>query len=325
MGSDPASAALIALLLGLVQGATEFLPISSSAHLYAIPYLFGISDPLFSSLAFAAVIHLGTLAAVLVSPAFLFLNSPPPISVPSQLTANERHNDATAPWAAHQLASRLSYLLWLSPPDDQLSARADDGSLLERDVLLSQAQRLLADPRSRRLLESFCRQWLRLDKLSNIAVNHQTYPTYDEDFAELSVRETVDYFVDVFTSDSSALDLIDSNYAMLNDRLADHYQVNDGEPAEEDVTQVIGGELRRVQLPHNSVRGGLLTQASVMTMNSDGVDSHPIRRGVWLLDRLMNQPPPKLLGCGPWAVVYTAPSKLTPPFQALYRAPVCVW
>ncbi len=209
-----------------------------------------------------------TLAAVLISPSFLFLESKPA--------------DTSENVAPHQLAAKLSYFLWLSPPDEQLSKRARDRSLLKASVFRSEAQRLLGDPRSHRFLESFCQQWLRLDKHANVAVSREAYPTYDDDLASASVQETLAYFVEVFDSDSSALDLIDSDFAMLNDRLADHYGVQN----------VTTGQLQRVRLPEDSVRGGLLTQASLLTMNSDGIDSHPIRRGVWLLDRLLNTPPP---------------------------------
>ena len=213
-----------------------------------------------------------TLAAVLISPSFLFLASNPTHGATGQTVAP----------TPHELAARLSYLLWLSSPDKELMQCADDGSIVRKSVLRSQAERLLADPRSRRFLESFCRQWLRLDKLANVAVDRQRYSTYDEDLAADSVRETLAYFVEVFRTDSSALDLIDSDYAILNDRLAEHYNINN----------VTTGRLHRVQLPQPAVRGGLLTQASLLTMNSNGVDSHPIRRGVWLLDRLLNSPPP---------------------------------
>ena len=211
-------------------------------------------------------------AAVLVSPSFLFLESHPAADVVGQ--------PATA--TAHQLAARLSYLLWLSPPDELLTRRADDGSLTQGTVLRSEAQRLLADSRGDRFLEDFCRQWLRLDKHANVAVDRRVYPSWDDDLAAITIRETLDYFVEVFRSDVSALDLIDSNYAILNDRLAEHYRVSN----------VTEGRLQKVRLPHDSIRGGLLTQASVLTMNSDGIDSHPIRRGVWLLERLLNRPPP---------------------------------
>lgn len=212
-----------------------------------------------------------TLVAVLVSPEFLFLD----LHAPSAAASEKRV-------AAHQLASRLSYLLWLTAPDEHLRTCAADGSLLQHDVLRREAQRLMAVPRSRRFLESFCRQWLRLDKRENVAVDRQRYPSYDEDLAADCERETLAYFVDVFRSDASALDLIDSDYALLNDRLAAHYGLEWSH----------GGDLKKVPLPADSVRGGLLTQASLLTMNSDGADSHPIRRGVWLLDRLLNDPPP---------------------------------
>ncbi len=195
-----------------------------------------------------------TLAAVLVSPSFLFLESSPPTSIATEPTADELDSHTTGTVTPHELASRLAYLLWLSPPDERLTKRANDGSLLNRDVLLSEANRLLADPRSRRFMESFCRQWMRLDKLQNIAVNRQRYPTYDEDLADLSVRETLDYFIEVFTTDSSVLDLIDSNYVMLNDRLAEHYNLDLGDLLEDAATDAIGGQFRKIPLPRDSVR-----------------------------------------------------------------------
>ena len=213
-----------------------------------------------------------TLAAVLISPHFLFLDCPAPAS----------NKFGPRRPTAHQLASRLSYLMWLSSPDGRLAKLADDGSLLERDMWSNEAERLLDDPRSQRFLDSFCRQWLRLDKFPLIAVNSEYYPEYDDDLGDAMVRETLAAFSDVFRSDASVLELIDSRHAFLNDRLADHYEIAD----------VTSGDLQKVQLPEGSARGGLLTQASLLTMNSDGVDSHPIRRGVWLLDRLLNSPPP---------------------------------
>lgn len=213
-------------------------------------------------------------AAVLVSPAFLFRD---PVRPSDQ---NQPSEDAVA--RARKLASRLSYFLWLSPPDSLLQQTADDGSLMEPTVLRSQTQRMLDDPRCNRMLDSFCRQWLRLDRHHNIAVSRDTYPTWDEDLAELTLQETVAFFKAVFETNASAIDLLDAKYAILNDRLASHY----------DLPRVPKGNLHRVQLPPGSERGGLLTQASILTMNSDGVDSHPVRRGVWLLDRILNNPPP---------------------------------
>jgi hypothetical protein len=209
---------------------------------------------------------------VLVSPSFLLLQSGRPVEPSGRLSKP----------SPHDLAARLSYLLWLSPPDQQLRRRAAEKSLFEPEVLRGEAERLLADRRSRRFLDSFCRQWLRLDKHVNVAVDRRIYPQYDDDFSVAAIRETLDYFADVFNSGASALDLIDSDYAMLNNRLAEHYGVEG----------VTSGDLTRTMLPNDSVRGGLLTQASLMTLNSDGFDSHPIRRGAWLLDRILDRPPP---------------------------------
>lgn len=214
-----------------------------------------------------------TLAAVLVSPAFLMRESKPPSNnVPGQ-------GDALLP---SQLAARLSYLIWLSPPDDKLAELAKDGSLTSPDALRAEAERLLDDARSQRFTESFCHQWLQLQKLANVAVRREKHPTYDDDLAADALRESLSTFDAVFRSGTNALELLDSDHAMLTDRLAQHY----GLP------RLTKGGIQRIQLPRDSVRGGLLSQTSVLTMNSDGADSHPIRRGVWLLERLLHDPPP---------------------------------
>ncbi len=141
---------------------------------------------------------------------------------------------------------------------------------------------MLADPKHHRFLDSFSRQWLRLDRHGNVAVNREAHPTYDDDFAADAIDQTLLFFREVFDSGANAMDLIDSDYTVLNDRLADHY----------DLSPIHTSELRRVNLPVGSPRGGLLTQASLLTMNSDGIESHPIRRGVWLLERILHRPPP---------------------------------
>ena len=217
-----------------------------------------------------------TLAATLVSPSFLFRDSAPIASNGLQ-TESARRNITP-----HQLAARLSYFLWLSPPDEKLTKLADNRSILSADVLRREARRLLENPRSRRLADSFCRQWLRLDKLKQVGVDRESYPTYDEELGVDALNETLEFFFEVFKNDTSAFDLLDSNYAFLNHRLAEHYGIKG----------ITDGHLQKVTLPQDSVRGGLLSQASLLTMNSDGVDSHPIRRGVWLLDRLLHDPPP---------------------------------
>lgn len=213
-----------------------------------------------------------TLAAVLVSPSFLYQMP----QWPTETELNPQQRDA------YTLASRLAYALWLQAPDKELLELARQGTLLQDNVLRGQITRLLADPRSERFLRDFCFQWLRLDKHRNVAIDREAYPKFDDLFAEASIEETLAYFVEVFNTESSALDLLDSDYTVLNDLLAEHY----AQPVP------ASGRFQRVKLADGSARGGLLTQASLLTMNSDGLDSHPIRRGVWLLDRLLDLPPP---------------------------------
>lgn len=206
-----------------------------------------------------------TLVSALASPNFLLVDSP-------DLGASNR------------LASRLAYFLWNSPPDESLRQLGTSGELAKAGTAsyASEASRLLDDPRSAVFLDSFCRQWLRLDKFPLVAVNPEYFPGYDDDFAAASLEEPRALFREVYQSGASALELIDPGYAMLNDRLARHY----GLPT------VTGGDLRKVAVPADGVRGGLIGQAALLTMNADGVDSHPIRRGVWIVDRLLGSPPP---------------------------------
>lgn len=212
------------------------------------------------------------LVSVLTSPHFLMLD------------ANQPGNNGSTSHqvSPHQLASRLSYLLWMTMPDDSLRTAASSGELSQQKVLRDEAERLLDDARSDRFLRDFALQWLRLDKFPLVAVNPEYYPEYDDDLADDTVEQTIRTFVDLFRSNRSALELIDSRQILLNDRLARHYRL----------ALVGSNELQSVSLPDDSQRGGLLTQAAVMTLNSDGADSHPIRRGVWILDRLLGAPPP---------------------------------
>ncbi len=211
------------------------------------------------------------LTSVLVSPHFLLVDAP-------SSNANVKAKLFDLP----QRASRLSYLFWSAMPDSSLQHAANSGRLADGSVWRSEAERLLDDSRGDAFIEAFCRQWLRLDRFSLVAINPEHYPKYDEDLAEMTIEQTLREFRRLFREGRSAMELIDSPTIMLNDRLAEHY----GLPP------VVGGRLRSVTLPSGSVRGGLLTQASLLTMNSDGVDSHPIRRGVWLVDRLLGNPPP---------------------------------
>ena len=206
---------------------------------------------------------LETFAAVIASPHFLVLSGPEPLG-------------------SSEVATRLACFLWCSLPDNVLRDRAADGSLAAPGALAEQARRLLADPRSRRFAEQFTRQWLGLDRLEYLEVDRSRYPRFHPLLAEAMQAEPTACFEELLRSNGSVLELLDADYVLVNERLARHYGLRG----------VVGNEFRRVSLEGDRRRGGLLTQAGLLAMNADGVDSHPLKRGVWLLERLLNDPPP---------------------------------
>jgi hypothetical protein len=206
-----------------------------------------------------------TLAVVLSSANFLYLLEP-------------RAAGAEATLTEHELAARLSYLLWSTMPDDELRRLADAGRL--REKLGEQFTRLFNDQRSDRFVRSFVYQWLDLSGLERVAVNPEYFKNYTEVLKTDSANETYAFFDYVLRHDLPATKLIESEFVTVNDRMASHYGIKN----------VTGSEFRAVPAPPH--RGGLLTQASILTANSNGVDSHPIKRGTWILLRLLNDPPP---------------------------------
>ncbi|MBI1352810.1 MAG: DUF1592 domain-containing protein [Acidobacteria bacterium] len=185
---------------------------------------------------------------------------------------------------SHALASRLSYFLWNSPPDAELRALADEGALEKPEVLRKQAARLLADPRTERFLNAFLDYWLDLRKLGDTTPDQTLYPDYylDDLLLESALRETQLFVGELLRRDLPAANLIDSDFTFLNQRLARHY----GVPG------VNGVAMRAVELPADSVRGGLLTQAGVLKITANGTTTSPVLRGTWILERLLGQPPP---------------------------------
>jgi hypothetical protein len=208
-----------------------------------------------------------TLAMVLVSPDFLYLVEP---SFGKSRTLTD-----------HELASRLSYFLWSSMPDDRLFKLADSGQLSDPKKLAAEVDRLLDDPRSWNFVEQFSDQWLDLSGMNRIAVNPEYYPTFRNELKPHMQRETQQFFNEVLRSDISSLAFLDSDFAMLNQPMAEHYGL-DGPR---------GIEFERVALTKSQQRGGLLAQASVLLANSTGEDSHAILRGVWIRKRLLDDPP----------------------------------
>jgi mono/diheme cytochrome c family protein len=211
------------------------------------------------------------LEAILVSPHFLFRIENDP-----RATSLTPH-----PIGDFELASRLSYYLWSSMPDDELLRFASENRLRKPEVLAEQVKRMLADPKSGRLVENFAGQWLELRNLESVKPDPKRFPEFDDDLRVAMRRETELFFDSIVREDRSILDFIDAKYTFLNERLAKHY----GIPG------VTGSEFRRVELD-GAQRSGILTQASILTVTSYPNRTSPVLRGKFLLENILNSPPP---------------------------------
>lgn len=178
------------------------------------------------------------------------------------------------------LASRLSYLLWSSMPDEQLFSLARQGRL--KNNLLAQVERMLKDAKSQRFVESFTGQWLRLHDIDFTVPDHRLYPEFNLLLRQSMLDETHAFFREVLDGNLSVKTFIDSDFVTVNQPLAEFYGIEG----------VAGLTTRRVQLPKDSVRGGLLTQASILKVSADGTRTSPVLRGVWILKHLYGTPSP---------------------------------
>jgi mono/diheme cytochrome c family protein len=213
------------------------------------------------------------LSAILVSREFLF--------------RVERDPPGVAPRTAYrigelELASRLSFFLWSSIPDDELLDLAARGELRKPGVLAAQARRMLADPRSRALVTNFAGQWLHLRNLDSITPDGRIFPDFDDNLRQAMRRETELLFEEVVREDRGALGLLKSDHTFLNERLAKHYGI----------PHVYGPRFRRVALEPGTERGGLLRHGSVLTVTSYATRTSPVIRGKWVLENLLGTPPP---------------------------------
>lgn len=208
------------------------------------------------------------LATVLSSPKFLYL-----------VRAGQEDGQGISDF---ELASRLTFFLWSSTPDDDLLNLAAEGKLHDPAVLEGQIQRLLDHPKAQRFAKHFTRQWLGMELLDFLKVDAKAHGKFDPILMEAMRDEPVAFFGHVLEQNRSVMDFLHADYAMVNDRLARHYRL----------PEVMGVGLQRVNLLPGHRRGGLLTQAGLLAMNSDGKDSHPLKRGIWLLERILNDPPP---------------------------------
>jgi mono/diheme cytochrome c family protein len=205
------------------------------------------------------------LLGVMVSPEFLFLREKP-----------GKLDDFA-------LASRLSYFLWSTMPDDELLCLAEQKKLHEPNTLRPQLERLLDSPKARAFTENFVGQWLGLRDLDFTEPSHLLYPEYDHMLRVSMARETELFFDEVLKNNLSLTNFVASDFTMLNGRLAKHY----GIPGVE------GWAFRKVPLPRDSHRGGVLTMASVLKVTANGTTTSPIVRGAWVLERILGTPPPR--------------------------------
>jgi len=209
------------------------------------------------------------LCGVLVSSHFLFrVELDPPDVKPG----------TSYPVGEYELASRLSYFLWSTMPDDELIRLAARGQL--RQNLEAQVRRMVKDRKSAAFVESFAGQWLTLRKLELAAPDPKIFPDFDEELRRAMHRETELFFDAIVREDRSMLDLLDADFSFVNERLAKHYGIEG----------VKGNEFQRVKLPAD--RGGILTQASILTLTSNATRTAPVKRGKWVLDQILNTPPP---------------------------------
>jgi len=222
-----------------------------------------------------------TLAVVLASPQFLAL--------PAARGSSGAGSQAPAGGSAaaervddFQLAARLSYFLWSSTPDERLMAAARSGRLREPEVLAEQARWMLADPRSWWFFEQFTEQWLELDRLQRVVIDPRRYRDFNDDLAAAMRQETLHFVAALVRENRSLFQLVDSPDTFLNQPLANHYGI----------AGVSGPEFRRVALAPEHHRGGVLTHAAVLAGTSNGVEGHPVKRGMWLVKNLLDEPPP---------------------------------
>ena len=181
-----------------------------------------------------------------------------------------------------ELASRLAFFLWSSLPDDALIDAAAAGTLRDPAVLESQVRRMLADPRAESLVTNFAAQWLYLRNLTAVSPDFIVFPDFDETLRRALRRETELFFESIVREDRSALDLLTADYTFVNERLAKHY----GMPG------IYGSHFRRVALPPDSPRGGLLGQGSILAVTGYATRTSPVVRGKWVLENLLGTPPP---------------------------------
>jgi hypothetical protein len=228
------------------------------------PFLKLVKTRLAEKHSFEQTVRVG-LMGIMVSPDFLFLRE----------KAGKLDDFA--------LASRLSYFLWSTMPDDELLTLAEQKKLSDPKTLHAQVERMLKDKRAAQFTENFVGQWLNLREIDATIPSHILYPDYDEMLKHSMLRETYLFWDEILRNDLSVANIIHSDFGMINARLARHYNV----PGPD------GWEFKKVTWPKDSHRGGFLTMASVMKVTANGTYTSPVLRGAWVLERILGTPPPR--------------------------------
>lgn len=243
------------------------------------PFVERVRAKLDEKYSFEQALRIG-LKSVLVSPNFLFHRE---TMHPSGSSGSSAQVARPAALDEFSLASRLSYFLWSSMPDEELFRLAEQGKLSRPETLREQVQRMLRDPKAKAFTENFAGQWLGLGDIDATLPDRLLYPEYDDLLRSSMIKEVYLFFEEVLKNDLSLTHFVSSDFTIVNGRLADHY----GIPG------VQGLEFRKVSLPVNSHRGGVMTMAGILKVTANGTTTSPIVRGAWVLDRILGAPPPK--------------------------------
>jgi mono/diheme cytochrome c family protein len=212
------------------------------------------------------------LQLILTSPKFLFRSEPDPM----RIAAGSVYHVSDL-----ELASRLSFFLWSSIPDDELLSMAEQGKLKDPAVLDREVRRMLADPKAEALVNNFAEQWLFLRNVQSVSPDEQTFPNFDDNLRQSFKQETELFFDSILKEDRDVMDLLTADYTFVNQRLAKHYGI----------PNVYGSHFRKITLT-NDARRGLLGQGSILSVTSVPTRTSPVIRGKWILENLMGTPPP---------------------------------
>lgn len=212
------------------------------------------------------------LTAILCSPNFLF-----------HVEADRKpfKPNQARPLTPHEVAARLSFFLWSSLPDEELTRLASKDQLKDPAVLEGQVRRMLKDPKAKAIVDGFAGQWLQLRNLRGFSPDPKLFPGFDDDLRLAMQRESELFFESVLAEDRSLLDFIDANYTFVNERLARHYGIEG----------IRGDDFRKVEFPDGR-RGGIITQASILSVTSNPTRTSPVKRGKWIMEQVLGTPPP---------------------------------